>query len=152
MFFTARTPVLKHAEADGAPLVYVGLWSCCLCLSPEVWFPPHRAYAITLCSEWEESEYKLLPFWLYACFSAGKHHRIDKVMKIQEVNWEVTNSFSCVLWHLCPTVSVGHGSGHWCMRSEEPCCNGSRLYSLLSPRFPQRLLLLKKSIEAVRQA
>lgn len=38
-------------------------------------------------------EYDLLLFWLHAYFSSGKYHTIDKVMKIQEVNSEVMNTF-----------------------------------------------------------
>ena len=44
----------------------------------------------------------------YTYFLAGNYHGIDKVMKIQEVNSEVMNSFNCVLWHPCHTVSVEH--------------------------------------------
>lgn len=33
--------------------------------------------------------------------SSGKYHRIDKMMKIQEVNSEVMSSSNCVFWHPC---------------------------------------------------
>lgn len=41
-------------STDVALSVYSSFWSCWLCPSPEAWFSPHKAYAITSCSEWEE--------------------------------------------------------------------------------------------------
>lgn len=100
MFFTALTDFSSypsfetHTGRHSAVGVYVSLWSCCLCMSPEVWFSPQ-----SLCNHFvfrEESEYKLLLFWLYTYFSAGKYHGIKKVVKIQEVYSEVINGFNCV--------------------------------------------------------
>lgn len=128
MFFTAHIEFSSYPSFEAQRgrwhilLMHANLWVCCLCLCPEVWFSLHRAYAIILYSWWEERKYKLLLFWLYTYFSVGKCHGTDKVM----------NSFNCVLWYPCHTVSVEHWSGHWCVRSEESCCSGSRLYSLSS--------------------
>lgn len=78
-------------------------------------FPPQSLCNDFCLWEWEESECKLLPSG-FTHLSAGRCLRIDKVMKIREVNSEVVNSFNCVLWHPCHTVPVEQWSGCWYMR------------------------------------
>lgn len=154
MFFTALTDFSSypsfetHTGRHSAVGVYVSLWSCCLCMSPEVWFSPQ-----SLCNHFvfrEESEYKLLLFWLYTYFSAGKYHgRWWRFRRYIQKLLMVLTVFVAPLF----TVSAEHWSRHRYMRSEESCCNGSRFYSLLSsPHFPESVLLSKKPVEAVRQA